>query len=160
MSGSEARSDSKRVKKRKGVFLVVLDGTEESRSAVDYACQFAAAEGGYVSLLNIIESPYVSGWGNIEDRVQKEARAQAEEMIWSFAGSVLEKTGNIPIICIEEGDRSDIIVKTIEENKSIVALVLAPSLASSSPGPLITYFSGKGLSRLPVPLMISPVEKF
>lgn len=160
MPNPEVKSDSKRVIKRKGVFLAVLDGTEESSNAVEYACQFAAAEGGYVSLLNIIEKPYVAGWGDIEARVQKEARAQAEEIIWGFAGSVLEKTGNIPIVCIEEGDRSDIIVKTIEENKSIVALVLAPSSASSNPGPLITYFSGKGLSRLPIPLLISPVEKY
>ena len=144
------------IKKRNGVFLVVVDTTHEFTTAVDYASQFANAEEGYVALLNVIEHMPVSGWQGIEERVRKETRAQAEEMIWNAAGRVLENTQNIPMVCIEEGDRSDHVIKTIESNKNIVALVLASASGASNPGPLVTYFSGKGLSRLPVPLMIVP----
>tara|TARA_R110001592_G_scaffold79054_4_gene236778 strand:- start:6718 stop:7194 length:477 start_codon:yes stop_codon:yes gene_type:complete len=143
-------------KKRRGVFLVVVDGTQEFTTAVDYASEFANAEEGYVALLNVIEHTPVSGWQGIEARVRKETRAQAEQMIWTAAGRVLESTQNIPMVSIEEGDRSDRIIKTVEGNKNIVALVLASASGSSNPGPLVTYFSGKGLSRLPVPLMIVP----
>ncbi len=140
---------------QKGVFLVAVDETEEFTVAIEYAIRFAKAQGGYVALLNVIEQSFVQNWKNIEDRVRREMRAHAEQMIWDAAGIVVEKTGKIPMICIEEGDATDVIVKIIEDNKNIVSLVLASS-NSASPGPLVTYFSGKGLSRLPVPLIIIP----
>ena len=143
-------------KKRKGIFLVAVDESEEFLAAVNYATKFANAENGYVALLNVIEPLHVQNWKNIEDRVRSEMRAHAEQVIWNAAGCVFEKTGKIPMVCIEEGDKSDLIIKTINENENIVALVLASHSATSIPGPLVSYFSGKGLSRLPVPLIIVP----
>lgn len=144
----------RKILNRHGVFLVIVDGTEEYLTAIDHASQFANAEKGYVGLLNVIEQAHVSNWKNVEERMKQEMRNQAEQTIWDAAGRVIENTGAIPIVCIEEGDRSDIILKTLKDNPNIVALVLASSASSSNPGPLVTYFSGKGLSRLPVPLMI------
>ncbi len=144
------------VKKHGGVFLVVVDTTQEFITAVDYASKFANAENGYVALLHVIEHTPVSGWQSIEEQVRKETRSQAEIMIWEAAGRVLDNTGKIPMVCIEEGDRSDFIIKTIDDNKNIAALVLASASGSSNPGPLVSYFSGKGLSRLTVPLLIIP----
>lgn len=142
--------------RRKGVYLVVVDGSHEFIASVDAAAGFANAEGGYVALLNVIEPMPVQNWQNIEDRVRAEMREHAEEMIWNAAGQVVESNGSMPMVFIEEGDNSDIIIKTIEENKNIVALVLASSATTSKPGPLVSYFSGKGLARLPVPLIIIP----
>ncbi|PCJ02841.1 MAG: universal stress protein [Alphaproteobacteria bacterium] len=149
-------SDKVMIEKRKGVFLVIVDTTEEFLVAVDYASQFANAEDGYVALLNVIQHAHFQNWKNIEDRVRSEMRGQAEQATWDAAGRVIENTHKMPMICIEEGDRVDLIIKTIEENENIAALVLASSSNSTKPGPLITYFSGKGLSRLPIPLMIIP----
>ena len=115
------------MQKRKGVFLVIVDSTQEFLTAVDYACQFANAEDGYVALLNVIENLHVQNWQSIEDRVRHEKRMEAEQMIWDAAGRVIENTGDIPMVCIEEGDRSDVIVQTIENNRNIAALVLASS---------------------------------
>lgn len=143
---------------KKGVFLVVVDPTDECRKAVDYACYYANAQNGYVALLNVITNQSaVMNWRDIEKRIRKEAREQAEQMIWESAGRVLQNTGKIPIACIEEGnDRSDVIVNMIQDNLNIVGLVLASAPNSSKPGPLIDYFSGKGMARLPVPLLIVP----
>ncbi len=149
-------SDEAVNKKRKGVFLIAVDESEEFLSAVNCAIKFAKAENGYVALLNVIEPMHLQNWKNVEDRVRKEMRMQAEQVIWDAAGCIIDKTGKIPMVCIEEGDKSDLILKTINENENIVALVLASSNTSSNPGPLVSYFSGKGLSRLPVPLMIVP----
>lgn len=142
--------------KRKGVYLVVVDTTEEMFTAIDYACAFANAEGGYVAVLNVMERVQVENWKNVEDCVRKEMRQQAEQMIWDASGRVKENTGTLPMVFIEEGDRSDLIVKTLEENHNIVGLILATSSVSSNPGPLVSYFSGKGNNRLPVPLIIVP----
>ncbi|MBI1301776.1 MAG: universal stress protein [Alphaproteobacteria bacterium] len=148
--------DRKKIDRRKGVFLVVVDETQEFVMAVDYASQFANAEDGYVALLNIMQDVHVQNWMNVEEKVKREMRAQSEQMVWDSAGRVLENTGRMPIVAIEEGDATDIILKTIEENDNIVALVLASSALSNNPGPLVSYFSGKGLHKLQVPLMIIP----
>ncbi len=149
-------SEQRPTGKKGGVFLVVVDGTEESMTAIDYASQFANAQQGYVALLNVIEHTYVQNWKNIEDKIQNDLRAQAEQMIWDAAGRVFENTRAIPMISIENGSPGDMIVKTVEENKNIVSLVLASASNSSNPGPMVSYFSGKGLSRLHVPLMVIP----
>lgn len=145
-------------KGRKKVFLVILDGTEESTSAIDYASDFANAGSGYVALLHVIEQMPVQNWQDIEALVHKELRTRGEQMIWDGAGRVIENTGKIPMVCIEEGDKSDAIVKILDENPNIAALVLAVSSNSSKPGSLVSYFSGKGLARLKIPLMIVPSE--
>lgn len=144
--------------KRKGVYLVVVDQSDEMLCAVDYACNFANAEGGYVALLHVIEQSFFQNWQNVEDRVRKEMRQQAEQIIWDAAGRVKEATGDVPMIFIEEGDRSDNILSIleVENNSNIVALVLAGAAHSSNPGPLVSYFSGKGASRLPIPLVVIP----
>ncbi|MGH1403395.1 MAG: universal stress protein [Alphaproteobacteria bacterium] len=142
--------------KRKGVYLIVVDESEELTTAIDYACQFANAEGGYVALLYVVEQVFVQNWQNIEDRVRQEMRQKAEQIIWDAAGLVKDKTGTVPMVFIKEGDCSDIVVQTLEDNNNIVSLILAASAHSSNPGPLVTYFSGKGVSRIPVPLMIIP----
>lgn len=143
-------------KDRRGIFLVVLDGSEECTSAIDCACDFANAEDGHVALLHVMEQMPVQNWKNIEEKVHKELRSRAEQMIWEGAGRVMDQINDIPMVCIEEGDRSEIIIKTLEENPNIAALVLAAAVNTSKPGSLISYFSGKGLARLKVPLMIVP----
>ncbi|MGH1375876.1 MAG: universal stress protein [Alphaproteobacteria bacterium] len=141
--------------KKGGVFLVVVDGTIECQAAVDYACKFANASGGYVALLNVMEEVVVQNWHNVEKRVKRELRDVSEQMVWDASGRVLQNTGKIPMICIEEGDRANQILETLQSNPNIVALVLAAA-ESSNPGPLVTYFAGKGLLQIPVPLMVIP----
>lgn len=140
----------------KGLFLVPLIGEQEFTSALDYACHFAKAQGCHVALLRIIDMMHVAGWRDVEKLVQKEERATAEEMLWSAAGRVLELTGKYPALYIEEGGVSDVIVRTIKSDISIAALVITPFPNASKPGPLVKYFSRKGLSQLPVPVIIAP----
>ena len=143
-------------KKERGIYLLVVDTTEEFSVAIDYACRFAAAHEGHVALLSVMEMQHVENWHGIEQRMRQELRAQAEQMIWDAAKQVMARSGEIPMVCIEEGDRIDVILKTIADNPNIGALILGASTVSSSPGPLVSYFAGKGLSKLPVPLMIVP----
>ena len=142
----------------KGLFLVPLMGAQEFTGALEYACHFAKAQDCHVALLRIIDTVHVAGWRDIEKLVQKEERETAEEMLWSAAGRVLELTGKYPALYIEEGEVSDAIVRTIKSDKQISALVLAPATSASKPGPLVKYFSRKGLARLSVPVIIAPTK--
>ncbi len=142
--------------RERGIYLLVVDSTEEFSVAIDHACLFAAAHDGHVALLSTMEMGHVENWQGIEQRMREESRAQSEQMIWDAAKRVMARSGEIPMVCIEEGDRIDVILKTIKDNPNISALILGASTSSSSPGPLVSYFSGKGLSKLPVPLIIVP----
>lgn len=138
------------------VFLLVVDVTEEFSVAVEYACAIVAKHSGRLALLNVIERSAFDHWLNVENKIKKEMRAQAESLIWDASRRVVELTGKIPMIAIEEGERSDIIIDMINQNSNIAMLILGGESSASNPGPLVSYFSGKGLSKLRVPLMIVP----
>lgn len=140
----------------KKVFLLVVDSTDEFTVAVDYACDFAQNGNSRIALLNVMQIDHVDHWAGIENKIRSEMRAEAEKMIWTASKRVTERLGQFPMVCIEEGIRSDVIVDIINRYKNICALILAADKNSSKPGPLVTYFCGKGLSRLRVPLMIVP----
>lgn len=139
-----------------GIYLLVVDVTAEFSVAVDYASDFAKSNEGAIALLYVIEIEHIDHWGNIEGKMRKEMRAQAEKMIWDTAGRITQRTGLIPMVCIEEGSRSDAVLETLEKYPEICMLILGGDSNSSNPGPLVTHFAGKGLSRLRVPLMIVP----
>lgn len=143
-------------KQKGGIFLLVVDVTAEFSVAVDFASDFAKANDGQIALLNVIEIDHIDHWGGIEGKMRKEMRAQAEKLIWDAAGRITQRTGLVPMVCIEEGGRSESILRTIESYPEICMLILGGDSHSSNPGPLVTYFAGKGLSRLRVPLMIVP----
>lgn len=140
----------------KKVFLLVVDSTDEFTVAVDYACDFAQNGNSRIALLNVMQIDHVDHWAGIENKIRSEMRIEAEKMIWTASKRVTERLGQFPMVCIEEGVRSDVIVDIINKYRNICALILAADKNSSKPGPLVTYFCGKGLSRLRVPLMIVP----
>lgn len=142
--------------KAEGIYLLVVDATEEFSVAVDYACKFAQAHKGRVALLSVMELVHVENWQRIENRMRLELRADAERMIWDSAKRVMERMNKLPMICIEEGDKVDTILKIVSENSNISALILGASTNVKNPGPLVSYFSGKGLSQLTVPLLLVP----
>lgn len=149
MSEDNAQSEKK-------VYLLVVDATDEFSVAVDFASEFAQNTNARIALLNIMQIDHVDHWANIENKLRGEMRAESEKMIWAASKRVMERTGQFPMVCIEEGIRSDVIVDTINKYPNICTLILAADKNSSKPGPLVTYFCGKGMSRLRVPLMIVP----
>ena len=139
------------------VYLLVVDSTEEFPIAVEYAAKFVGGSDARIALLNVIQLDHVDHWMNIENRIRKEMREEAERMTWEAARRVIDVCGKFPMVCIEEGVRSDVIVESINKYDNICALILAADSVSSKPGPLVTYFSSaKGLARLNVPLIIVP----
>lgn len=151
------KKNEKDTEEEKRIYLLVVDSTDEFSVAVDYACDFAKRNDARIALLNVMQLEHVDHWQNIENKLKSEMRAEAENMIWAASKQVHARTGQFPMVCIEEGVRSDIIIDIIAQNPNICTLILAADKNSSKPGPLVTYFSsGKGLARLDVPLMIVP----
>lgn len=139
-----------------GIYLVVADETDEFMRALEYAGQMAKVNKCHVGILNVIEDQAFLHWGNIEKRMRQEQREEAETLLWAGAHKLHELGCKMPAFFVEKGNRPDVLTRIIEENPNITILILGGSTRGKSPGPLVSLFAGKGLSRLNVPVMIVP----
>jgi hypothetical protein len=150
------------VEKRKGrrgdggVYLVVADETPEFAIALRYAARMAQSNRGHVGIIQIMNIDDFQHWGSVEEMMRKEMRDQGEKFIWTFAKTVNELNGMTPVLYIAEGNRNDALVDVINEDTTIRLLVLGGGTGGSGPGALVQHFTGKGLGRLRVPVMVVP----
>jgi nucleotide-binding universal stress UspA family protein len=136
-------------------YLVVMDETEEARSALRYAARRAARTGGSVELLALIEPPEFVQWGAVQEAMEEEARLRAEAMLVQATDAILEEAGIKPGVTVKQGDRVKAVTELLEERDDIGALVLAAA-KESGPGPLISHFAGPAAGSLSCLLIIVP----
>lgn len=139
-----------------GIYLVVADNTEESSLALHYAARLAKSNRGHLAVLSVIDIDKAQEWGTVEDMMRHELREQAEKHIWSVARKVNELNGLIPSLYIQEGSLDDVLIHVIDQDSSIRMLVLGGGAGSGGPGRLVGYFTGKGLARLRIPVLVVP----
>lgn len=139
-----------------GVYLVVAEDTDEFAVALRYAARRAEVSRAHVGILHVMNVDDFQHWGNVEAMMRRELRQEAEKNIWGHAKAVNDLNGQRPVLYICEGDRTDSIINTIEEDEHIRALILGGAEQASGPGPLVSYFTGKGLAKLRVPVIVVP----
>lgn len=139
-----------------GTYLVIADETEEFPLTLEYAAIMAKARRAHICMAFVIDSADFQHWGDVEAMMQKELREKAEKKIWQFAKDINEKEGIFPSLIIIEGNPETVIPEIISENEKITALVLGANTGSGGAGPLVHYFTSKGLSKLEVPLLLVP----
>ena len=136
-------------------YLVVMDETEESRTALRYAARRAARTGGAVELLALIEPTEFVQWGAVQEAMEEEARLRAEAMLVQATGAIMEEAGIKPAITIRQGDPVKAVGELLKERDDFSALVLGAAV-ENGPGPLISHFAGASVGSLPCPLIIVP----
>lgn len=137
-------------------FLVIVDDTPECSRAVLYAARRAERTGGAVVLLFVIGPADFQHWLGVENIMRAEAMEQAESTLGRFADLVRGKSAIEPQLAIREGNKSEEIVKLIDEDEDIAILVLAAGTDKEGPGPLVTALAGQGSGTFPVPLTLVP----
>jgi hypothetical protein len=140
----------------RGVYLVVDDGTDEFEITLLFAAHLAQANHGHLAILHMMEGADFIHWGGIASKMRNEARKNAEKRLWSAADKAHRLNGVYPALFLEEGSVKEIIPDIIERNPEIKRLILGGNTKTSSPGPLVTYFCGKGFSKLKIPVAIIP----
>lgn len=139
-------------------FLVVVDETEEMRSALRYACRRAQHTNGRVALLNVVDSSEFQHWLGVGRVMEQEARTQAEQRMQILATEVFDQTKLMPVVHIREGKRAEEVMALLQEDPSISLLVLATASGASNPGPVITYLLGHLGRRVRIPIVLVPGE--
>ena len=135
-------------------YLVVMDETEEAKSALRFASRRAAKTGGAVHILALVPRQNFNAFGGVQATIEQEARERAEVMANSAAGNIFAESGKMPQIAVRSGNAQDVVRDFINEREDIAALVLG-ARADGGPGPLVNYFSGVAGS-LPCPLYVIP----
>ncbi len=139
------------------VFLVVVDESEEMRTALRFACRRAQHTRGRVALLYVIEPVEFQHWIGVGRVMEEEARLEAERRMQTLAAEVFAQTGSMPAVHIREGQRAEQLVALLEEEPSISLLVLGTAISAADPGPLVTYLtSSAGRNKLRVPVTLVP----
>lgn len=138
------------------VYLLVADETPEFQTALKYAAYLAKAQKARLSILYLVEEPEIMPWGDIGRRMHYDALHEALDLVLSACDYAREVTGQMPCIYLEKHSHFDDIARIVEEDQNVTKLILGGDCRSKSPGPLVSYFTGKGLPKLRVPLTIVP----
>ncbi|HEX7874567.1 MAG TPA: universal stress protein [Sphingobium sp.] len=136
-------------------YLVVIDETRESETALLFASRRAAKTGGAVHILAFAAQPEFSQWGGVQATMEAEARDRAEALVMAAAGRIMGESGIRPQITVQLGDPVAAVRKTLEEEPEVAALVLGAA-AKGNPGILVTHFAGVDCGTLPCPVMVIP----
>lgn len=136
------------------VYLVIMDETEEAATALRFAARRAARTGGQVHLLAVVpRQPFVA-FGGIQATIEEEARARAEALVTTAAGSLLSEGGQMPAIAVKTGSGEQVVREYLAEHPEVSALVLGAA-ASGGPGPLVSHFTGMA-GQLACPVYVIP----
>ncbi|MGB3167476.1 MAG: universal stress protein [Alteraurantiacibacter sp.] len=136
------------------VYLVIVDETEEARTALRFASRRAAKTGGMVHLLALVPKQNFNAFGGVQATIEEEARDRAEVLANSAAGELAYESGKMPQIAVRVGDGKTVIAEYLQDHPEVAALVLGAA-AESAPGPLVTHFS-TNMSALTCPLFVVP----
>lgn len=137
-------------------FLVVVDDSEECDRAIYFASRRAARIGGAVVLLRVIETEDRNQqWLGVADIMRAEAHEEANAALDRAGGRANGAAGITPERVIREGDRTEEILKLIDEDEDIAILVLAAATGKDGPGPLVSSL-GKTAGTFPIPVAVVP----
>jgi nucleotide-binding universal stress UspA family protein len=137
-------------------FLVVIDESPECDRAVYFASRRALRTGASVIMLRVIETADRNKqWLGVADIMRAEAHEEANSVLDRHAARISSITGVMPERVIREGDKSEEMLKLIDEDEDIAALILAAGVGKEGPGPLVTGLA-KTAGEFPIPLALVP----
>ncbi|SFS02433.1 universal stress protein [Sphingomonas jatrophae] len=136
-------------------YLVVIDESAESRTALRFAARRAAKTGGGVRILALVPQAEFVQWGGVQAAMEEEARLRADALVAQVAGELIEETGLRPIIEVRQGDPVAAVRETLADAPDIAALVLGAAVGAG-PGRLVSHFAGAEVGQMPCPVMIVP----
>ena len=136
------------------VYLTIIDETDEAQKALRFAANRAAATGGAVHILALVQPQNFNAFGGVQATIEQEARDRAEAIANGAAGALMDDEGRMPTITVKVGEGQAVIREYLESHSEVAALVLGSS-DGASPGPLVAHFSASA-GKLSCPLYILP----
>jgi nucleotide-binding universal stress UspA family protein len=137
-------------------FLVVIDDSPECDRAVHFAARRALRIGSTVLMLRVIEThDRNQQWLGVADIMRAEAHEEANAVLDRHAARISSITGVMPERVIREGGKAEEMLKLIDEDEDIAALILAAAASNEGPGPLVSSLA-RTAGTFPIPIAIVP----
>lgn len=137
-------------------FLVCVDDSSDARTALRFASLRARNTGGALSLVYVIEPTDFRQWGTVEEKILKDARKEAQEVLERLAGEVFREFQVRPEFDVREGDKADSILAAVGEDESIHVVVVGCAPEGKGSNRLMTGLTAELTRRLRIPLTIVP----
>lgn len=142
--------------RRKNVYLVVADETQEFNHALRYAARAVKANNAKMGILYVMPELDFVHWGHVENRMRQEQRQDAEAFLAQISERIASVENLCPCFFLEEGAKAEAVSRVLKDNDEITKLILGAHSDTNNPGELVSYFAGKGVSELHAPLTIVP----
>lgn len=137
-------------------FLVVIDDSAECDRAVYFASRRALRTGASILMLRVIETTDRNQqWLGVADIMRAEEHESANAVLDRYALRASSITGVTPERVIREGEKAEELLKLIDEDEDIAALILAAGAGKEGPGPLVST-TVKSAGEFPIPIAIVP----
>src|SRR3954463_15852654 len=137
-------------------FMIVIDDSPECDRALYFASRRALRIGATVLMLRVIEThDHGQQWLGVADIMRAEAHEEANAVLDRHAARISSITGVMPERVIREGDRAEELLKLIDEDEDISALILAAATGNEGPGPLVSTLA-RSAGTFPIPIAIVP----
>lgn len=138
------------------VFLVLVDGSEEMDLALKFACMRASGRKARIALAYVVEPPGEGqNWLSISNLALQQSREDAEKTLEQASALIYEKTGEIAISYMREGDTPEQFYDIIQ-TEPVSFAVVAASKNGGTYDRVLSYLLKKGYNNIPVPLVIVP----
>ena len=136
-------------------YLVVVDESSESRTALRFAALRAGHVGARLAMIHVVRPPEFMQWGAVQDAMAAEAHDEAENLLAAIADEAETLSGSRPGSIVLKGDAAPMIFEYIRSDPTVRALVLGAA-PRGAPGPLVSYFTGERAGQLPCIVIIVP----
>ncbi len=139
------------------IYLIVADDSNEFDAALNYAGFAAKHNNARLAVLHILdkEASLFMPWSMVRDRLEVAEQEEGKRVLDKIA-SRLDQYGLTPSLYLRHGKAIDVVKDLISEDHNIVKLILAADTEHRNPGPLVSYFTGRGLREISVPVTIVP----
>ena len=121
-------------------YLVVVDETAESRTALRFAALRAGHVGARTAMIHVIRPPEFMQWGAVQEAMAAEAQEAAETLLAAAADDAEALSGARPRAIVLKGEAAPMIFDHVRGDPTVRALVLGAT-AKGGPGPLVSYFT-------------------
>ena len=123
---------------------------------IKVASRRALRTGAGVIMLRVIEThDRNQQWLGVADIMRAEAHEEANVVLDRHASRASSITGTTPERVIREGEKGGELLKLIDEDEDIAALILAACTGDEGPGPLVSSLA-KSAGTFPIPVAVVP----
>lgn len=136
-------------------FLVCVDKSETSRTALRFACIKAKKRGGVVDILHVIEPSEFQSIFSISDQIQQDKHSEAEELLLRLSEEAATMTGILPTVLRRDGSVGPEILKAAVEDQGVNMLVIGVAPGQTK-GKLVQWLCQQLGQDLIMPILLVP----